>query len=154
MTVCIPASSVQPNNFNGPIISKVVGIDSTDKCCDACASAAKCVRWVWQPSTNDCNLLSKDGDALIGALGFQSGTVTPGYDAPTIANQWGMSFLVGLAILTALYLFGGMVRSIRARAYALGVCIDQIRPPTGPRVVRAGVPSPAARRSGNRYGAT
>jgi hypothetical protein len=120
MAVCIPANSVVPQNFNGPVISKVVGIDSTDKCCDACASSQeKCVRWVWQPSTKICNLLSADGQSLIGGS-FQSGKVTPGYDAPTNANQWGMSFLVGLAILTALYLFGGMVRSVRARAFAPG----------------------------------
>ena len=98
-----------PQNFNGPIVAKVVGIGSTEKCCEACATSPKCIRWVWEQSTKQCNLLSDDGFALIGGE-FQSGHVTPGYDAPQ--PQWGWSFLVGLGIVAAVYLFGGMVRPV------------------------------------------
>ena len=120
---CAAPNSQVPQNFNGPIISKVMGITSTDLCCDSCARVPKCVRWVWNPGTKQCNLLSSDGEALIGGT-FQSGQVSPGYDAPPIPNNWGMSFMVGLGILTLVYLLGGMVRTVsgarpptRARAH-------------------------------------
>lgn len=39
-------SDLVPQKFNGPIINAVAGIDSSEKCCDACSNEPKCVRWV------------------------------------------------------------------------------------------------------------
>ncbi len=109
MATCIAPQSKEPQNYNGPIISKVLGISSPQYCCDSCARVAECVRWVYDPGLKQCNLLSADGFALIGGT-FTSGRVSPGYDAPPIPNNWGLSMMVALAILTVVYLLGGMVR--------------------------------------------
>jgi hypothetical protein len=102
--------NVEPQNYNGKIISKVMGVSDPDACCDYCAKFKGCLRWVLDIGAKQCNLLSEDGVSLIGGS-FSSGKVTPGYDAPIIVDpQWGPSFLVGLGLLTAIYLGGGMVR--------------------------------------------
>eukprot|EP01043_Picozoa_sp_COSAG02_P055942 COSAG02_NODE_6562_length_3494_cov_2.489838_3_plen_292_part_00 len=106
---CVAPQSQVPQNFNGNIISKVLGISSTEYCCDSCAREAKCVRWVYDPGLKECNILSTNGEPLIGGT-FTSGQVSPGYDAPPIPNNWGLSLMVALGILTVVYLLGGMVR--------------------------------------------
>lgn len=102
---------VATQNFNGPVLSSVDGIKSAGACCDSCALVPKCVRWVYGPNSDgvDCNLLSAEGMGLIGSLNFVSGHVTHGYTpAPP---PWGPSFLVGLGVVVAVYLVGGMVRA-------------------------------------------
>jgi hypothetical protein len=45
--------NIEPQNNNGDIASKVMGIKTQEDCCEACAVVGKtCVQWVLGKSTN------------------------------------------------------------------------------------------------------
>ena len=69
--------NVEPQNYNGHITSKVMGVTDAEKCCDSCAKFKGCIRWVLDIGAKECNLLSEDGVSLVGGS-FMSGKVNPG----------------------------------------------------------------------------